>query len=163
MTRKDIECIIKWFSHIEQLATDGKTANGFQMPADEILATIKVAAKDSREYVEKLYNGSIPNDLEEAADKFANQDCVTFISRKKGFIAGAKWQKEQDAELIEIAYNDGITIGMTKQKGQIMKEAVEGEIVKDISNRLAVTAKNVNLDKFKFGDKVRIVVCKKED
>ena len=40
-------------------------------------------------------SSEIPNDLEEAADKFANQDCVTFISRKKGFIAGAKWQKEQ--------------------------------------------------------------------
>ena len=35
------------------------------------------------------------------------------------FIAGAKWQKQHDAELIEIAYNDGITIGMTKQKEQV--------------------------------------------
>lgn len=36
--------------------------------------------------------------LEEVANDFANQDCVTFISRKKGFIAGAEWmakQKEQ--------------------------------------------------------------------
>lgn len=31
------------------------------------------------------------NDLEEAANEFANQDCVTFISRKKGFKAGAEW------------------------------------------------------------------------
>ena len=39
------------------------------------------------------------------------------------FIAGANWQKQHDAELIEIAYNDGITIGMTKQKEQMMKWA----------------------------------------
>ena len=32
--------------------------------------------------------------LEEAATEFANQDCVTFISRKKGFIAGAEWMAE---------------------------------------------------------------------
>ena len=38
--------------------------------------------------------------------------------------------------------------------------AVEGEVVKDINNKLAVTAKNVNLDKFKFGDKVRIIIVK---
>lgn len=54
MTNEDIECITKWFSHIEQLATDGKTANGFEMPIDRLLATIKVVAKDSREYVEKF-------------------------------------------------------------------------------------------------------------
>jgi hypothetical protein len=33
----------------------------------------------------------------------------------------AQWQKQHDAELIEIAYNDGITIGMTKQKEQMME------------------------------------------
>jgi hypothetical protein len=37
----------------------------------------------------------IGKSLEEIANEFANQDCVTFISRKKGFIAGAEWQKEQ--------------------------------------------------------------------
>lgn len=53
--------------------------------------------------------------------------------------AGAKWQKEQ-----------------------MMKEAVEGEVVKDINNKLAVTAKNVNLDGFKFGEKVRIIIVKED-
>lgn len=41
----------------------------------------------------------------------------------------------------------------------MLKEAVEGEVVKDISNKLAVTAK-INLDGFKFGDKVRVIVLK---
>ena len=40
--------------------------------------------------------------------------------------------------------------------------AVEGEVVKDINNKLAVTAKNVNLDGFKFGDKVRIIIVKED-
>ena len=44
----------------------------------------------------------------------------------------------------------------------MMKEAVEGEVVKDINNKLAVTAKNVNLDKFKFGERVKIIIVKEE-
>lgn len=48
------------------------------------------------------------------------------------------------------------------QKEQMLKEAAEGEVVKDISNKLAVTAK-INLDGFKFGDKVRVIVLPKED
>lgn len=118
MTRGDIECIIKWFSHIEQLATDGKTANGFQMPTDRLLTTIKVVAKDSREYVEKFSNESIPNDLEEVAKEYAKttfkkpysdnpDEEVTIVEPDKyaGFIAGVEWDREQ-----------------------MMKEAVETEV-----------------------------------
>ena len=54
-------------------------------------------------------------------------------------------------------------IGWRDCKEQMMKEAVEGEVVKDISNKLAVTAKNVNLDKFKFGEKVRIIIVKEDE
>lgn len=57
----------------------------------------------------------------------------------RNFIAGAEWQKEQ-----------------------MMKDAMEGEIVKDITNKLAVTAKNINLDGFKFGDKVKIIIVKED-
>ncbi len=141
MTREDIECIIKWFSHIEQLATDGKTANGFQMPPDKILATIKVVAKDSREYVEKFCNESVPNDLEEAAEAFAFKSLdevilygCTLSGRRACFIAGAKWQKEKDeriyrdffdarnqgdASLLDLlAYQEGYRDGMAEQKEQ---------------------------------------------
>ena len=43
------------------------------------------------------------------------------------------------------------------QRERMMKEAVEGEIVKDIFGKLGVTAK-VNLDGFKFGEKVRVII-----
>lgn len=45
---------------------------------------------------------------------------------------------------------------------EMMKEAVEGEVVKDINNKLAVTAKNVNLDGFKFGERVKIFIVKED-
>lgn len=56
-------------------------------------------------------------DLEEAAEEYAMLDEEGMWKdggKYKGFIAGAEWQKQRDAELIEIAYNDGITIGKTK-------------------------------------------------
>ena len=79
----------------------------------------------------------VPADLEEAAREFAKDAYPDKHNLVWMFKRGAKWQKEQ-----------------------MMKEAVEGEIVKDISNKLAVTAKNVNLDGFKFGEKVRIIIVK---
>ena len=97
--------------------------------------------------------------IEDAAWGYASKEC-----EKEAFIAGANWQKQHDAELIEIAYNDGITIGMTKQKEQMMKEAVEGEIQMRYSGCLcAKTIRAINEDKFKLGDKVRVIILKKED
>ena len=107
-----------------------------------------------------MRNLETPNDLEEAAKEFANRDCVTFISRKKGFIAGAEWQKEHDAELIEIAYNDGITIGMTKQKEQMMKEAVAVEVVGDKRDLRLVDSTQRCLFNANRGDWLKIIIVK---
>lgn len=49
------ELIIEWFSHIEQMATDRKTANGNVMGYQECLNEIKVLAKDSREFVKRHF------------------------------------------------------------------------------------------------------------
>ena len=46
------ELIIEWFSHIEQMATDRKTANGNVMGYQECLDEIKVLAKNSKEFVD---------------------------------------------------------------------------------------------------------------
>ena len=49
---ENISLIIKWFDHIEQLATDRKTLNGFVMDYQDTLDEIKCLAKRSKEYVE---------------------------------------------------------------------------------------------------------------
>ena len=63
------------------------------------------------------------NGLEDAANKFANQDCVTFISRKKGFIAGAEWQKEQILNWAKDKWAEGYLVAMD-------------DLIKDIKNKL---------------------------
>ena len=49
-----------------------------------------------------------------------------------------------------------------EMKQQLMKDAVEGEIVKDIANNLYIGKAKVNKNNFKFGDKVKLLVLKEE-
>ena len=128
------------------------------------------------EYIEESIDG-----LDEAADEYAEKhgfrvpydgsdnfyDDVDVKASKDAFIAGPNWQKQHDAELIEIAYNDGITIGMTKQKEQMMKEAVEGQVRKDdtigyfeFSNEQQFRSL---LEQFQDCDKVRIIIVKEDE
>lgn len=117
----------------------------------------------------RLIEEETPNDLEEAANEYAYRGMpdemkpyVKPIGDEviKNFISGAKWQKEQDDKLVDIIYRQGIEKGKDDMKEQMVKEAVEGYVVKDITGSLAVTAKGINLDGFKFGQKVRIIIVK---
>ena len=81
-------------------------------------------------YRRKSYNAAMIPPVDGLTNEYGG-------SVKEAFIAGVEWQKEQ-----------------------MTKDAVEGEIVKDITNNLAVTAKNINLKGFKFGDKVKIIIVK---
>ena len=77
----------------------------------------------------------------------------------------AQWQKEKDAELIEIAYNDGITIGKTKQKEQMMEGAVEGKVSYYADVHYVITNESqlsARLKQFQDGDKVKIIIFKEE-
>jgi hypothetical protein len=47
----DLNLILEWFAHIEQLATDRKTQNGYVMTPQDTLDEIKVLAKNSQEYI----------------------------------------------------------------------------------------------------------------
>ena len=87
-----------------------------------------------------------------------------YIGRRNygSLIGGWKAQPFTSKEIESIEYIRKDML-LEWQKAKMMKAAVEGEVVKDISNKLAVTAKNINLDGFKFGDKVSIIVLPKED
>ena len=81
----------------------------------------------------------LPSNLDEAADEYAStwiygsawNDAV-----KNTFKAGVKWMAEQG-------------------------ETLEGEVVKDINNKLAVSAKGLSGTEAKFGDKVIVQVRRK--
>ena len=52
MGDKEKKLAIEWFKHIQQLATDRKTGNGFVMTMRETLDEIKVLAKGAAECLE---------------------------------------------------------------------------------------------------------------
>ena len=102
--------------------------------------------------------------LEEAANEFANQDCVTFISRKKGFIAGAGWQAGQDKETIELAEDHAYLAGAVNEREKMLKEAVEGTVDSKYWGYKVIhpDTKQLNtlLESMSHGDKVRIIIVK---
>lgn len=112
-------------------------------------------------------------DLEEAADNHIRKvvDAAghpgwdwTTQDIADAFIAGAEWQKKHDAELIEIAYNDGITIGKTKQKDQMTKDAVEGEIGYWNQTGLSIRL-DQSLERLGYGEdtEVKVIIVKQDD
>ena len=84
------------------------------------------------------------------------------------FVAGSKWQAEKDKDTIELAEEHAYFAGAVNEREQMMKEAVEGYVCAAYpaaqGNIIEYSVKYPK-DKYpyKFGDKVRIIVCKKED
>lgn len=51
MTEEQKNLILSWFSHIEQMATDRKTVNGFVMSYEDCLDEIAALASRSQLYI----------------------------------------------------------------------------------------------------------------
>lgn len=108
------------------------------------------------EHVLATYNlsqPSLPSNLDEAAKEYAKttfkkphsdnpDEEVTIVEPDKyaGFIAGAKWDKEQ-----------------------MMSNAVEGYVTLTLTGVRTVAATIKGEDNIGLGDKVRVIVCKRED
>ena len=111
----------------------------------------------------------IPKDLKEAARLYAiphymRDVYVDYLEEypydkiaEVAFIAGAEWQEKQDLKYISEIHRNGYNLC----KEQMMKEAVEGEYgyFSNASKTILPSGK-LNI---KEGDKVRVIVCKKED
>ena len=46
------------------------------------------------------------------------------------------------------------------QKEKMFAEGIEGEVIKDINNKLSVRSETLPDEGYKFGDKVKIIICK---
>lgn len=127
--------------------------DGFEYTTEQFTEAMLIA-------IESLSKHSLPSDLEEAATEFANQDCVTFISRKKGFIAGAEYQRKQDQQLIELAEDHAMLAGMNKMKEEMMEKAEECELYWD-GDFLAIDLNMAALG-YSERDKVKVIVVPEE-
>ena len=189
----------------EHLATSGKTIS--VKPGDEVTINgHKIVYDKDKDYVTIVKSEeSVPKDLEEAAKESARKEfhkpysntpdepiVIIEPDHYKGFIAGAKWQREQfeknrlvacdrmkkkeyDRET-EFAYNfvqknnriptfsDAINYGMKLQKEQMMKDAVEYEVGMHGEPIKITFDKYVQRARGIFpGDKVRIIIMKEDE
>ena len=78
-----------------------------------------------------------------------------------------KWQKEQDDKELSEKIASAYQLGLADKEKQMLKEAVEGFVATHLTSEgTKVTVNSGYLPKemcIKPGDKVRIIVCKKED
>lgn len=119
---------------------------------------------DEIEYNRQRASGSseIPKDLEEAAEKYAG-DSVSDegMMEVAAFIAGAKWQKEQDdkelSDLLTIAHLQGAE----QMKEQMMKDAVDATL----DNTAYPTRLwfNTYLSEYSNNDKVHVIIVKEDE
>lgn len=104
--------------------------------------------------------------LEEAAEEYIEKGRYlpeAFFVRP-AFIAGAEWQASQMPMPEDtVLFNKGVAEGRRLEREDIMKDVVEGLICATITGTNAISFFSPLPKELTAGDKVRIVVCKKED
>ena len=97
---------------------------GAKWGKDQAMAEIKA---QSMALVHGCPEESENDDLEEAAEDYGiRQGAELKPFAIKYFKAGAKWQKEQDKETIELAEDHAMLAGMNRMEEQIMNKAKSG-------------------------------------
>lgn len=107
--------------------------------------------------------------LEEAANEYAILDEEGKWKdggKYKGFIAGAEWQYQKDrgefAKLKAKEWSDGYDEGIAKGKEQMMKDAVEGEVIYDLGGFFRIKSEAIDGAKYKVGSWVKLIIVKKD-
>lgn len=121
---------------------------------------------------ERQMEKEIPNDLEEAAEEYSfnipsklfhllseEQQILWKKEIEQAYLAGAKWQAEQDKETIELAEDHAYLAGAVNEREKILKEAVETEV----TETCGISSVWIKTKQLKPGQKVRVIVCKNED
>jgi len=80
-----------------------------------------------------------------------------------GFKIGADWQKEQDKEVIELAEDHAMFAGRVQMKKELIKDAVEGEVVKDMHGFFHIKSVPIDGAKYKFGNRYKIIILKDDE
>ena len=85
-------------------------------------------------------------------------DILTAIA--KHFV---EWKKQQDQQTIELAEDHAMLAGMMKEQEQMLKDAVDGEVVSDLKGVNYVRSMSKISDDLRFGKKVKLIIIKEEE
>lgn len=163
----------------EKLEKLKKLANAMYYAAQYLTTDASGLHKAMEEYHKFIINEyhkeeTVSEDLENAADECAEKaypytggtkGIICETSKpifKKGFKAGAQWQKEKDESYTKSMYKVGINAGKELMKQQMMKDAKWCTIVKrDTGISLQVTDKEI-IRGIKNYEYVNVIILKEE-
>lgn len=117
-------------------------------------------------FIESLPKESANKDLEEEINKVEDWYPVELKYIQEIARHFVEWQKQQMKEALQTEYEKG----RFDMREEMMKDAVEGEVVYKIGNaeiaptdvRYKVMSDRVYIPNVKLGDKVKIIICKTE-
>lgn len=119
-------------------------------------------------YIDSLQEESVSEDLEQKAlslfpvvmaDKpFTELDLNE--EKRRIYKAGAKWQKKQDQETIEVAEDHAMLAGMEKMKEQLMAKAIDAKCFG--FQDAALFSFRLPADKYLVGSEVKVIVIKED-
>ena len=133
------------------------------------------AMEDYHQFIINEYHKEEPvsKDLEKAAKEYSlnfednvpilqydvnGYPNISFEDIENAFKVGAKWQKQQDQETIELAEDHAMFAGMNKMEQQLMAKAIDG-IARPYDNEIWCILDSFNL---KDGDKVKVILIKED-
>ena len=140
-----LDDILSFIDSLPEQPAEGLDVTDFCKPIDPGIA--QCVADHWWEMIgEESTNKPTTEGLEEAAD--------AHICRVVDAAGHPGWEWEtQDVK-------DAFIAGAELQKAKMMEDAVEGEVVKDINNKLYVKSEKV--EGYKFGQKVKLIIIKDE-
>ena len=116
-------------------------------------------------------SSEIPKDLEEAAEKsYPNKEgdlCSLHSTlQRAAFIAGAKWQAEQDTRDMFMSDNRHFEkvyeLGKKDMKEQMMKGAIDAEFCSAGMFMPMIDFKDKRMEGIKYGDTIKVIVIKEK-
>lgn len=74
----------------------------------------------------------------------------------------ANWQKKKDRETIELAEEHAILAGRIQMKEEMLKDAVEGEVIYDLGGFFRIKSEAIDGAKYKVGSWVKLIIVKED-
>ena len=156
-----IKLMLEDISAIADKVTSGNVSHN--------IATIKCEARKALECLDSMQEEPVSEDLEEVISYLSKRyPEVSFAKLSRIAVYVAKWQREQDQEIIELAEDHAMFAGMEKMKEEMMAKAIDAVVKFEYSNN-GKTYGFVDYDffaledmGFKAEDKVKLIIIKED-
>lgn len=129
-----------------------------------------IAYNDILKFIDSLPEQPTSEDLDEEIKNYFSGWCMRGSREQECFFKTARhfaeWQRKKDQETIELAEDHAMLAGMMKEREEMMKDAIEVEIFREIKGNsekeFQLRSVRFKKDGIKLGDKVKIIIVKED-